>query len=55
MVSMARYVAVIVPLYSYGAFLLSRLPLFLLAAASGVGGFFLAVHAALFAQGHWVI
>jgi hypothetical protein len=55
LVSMARYVGVIVPLYSFGAFLLSRLPAILFAVAAGVGGFFLGAYAALFAQGHWVI
>jgi hypothetical protein len=38
MVSMARYVSVIVPLYSYGAALLARAPALLVAVASGMGG-----------------
>jgi hypothetical protein len=55
LVSMARYVSVIAPLYSLGGFLLARLPALFLAVATGVGAAFLTVFAALFGQGHWLI
>jgi hypothetical protein len=55
MISMARYLTVIVPLYSFGGFLLSRAPAPLAACLAAVGGVILAFYAALFAQGHWLI
>jgi hypothetical protein len=55
MISMARYVTVIVPLYPFAGFLLARAPAPVPAALAGVGGVLLAIYAALFAQGHWVI
>jgi len=55
MVSMARYVAVIAPLYSYGGMLLARAPVVVSVILAAVGGVFMGIYAGLFGQGHWVI
>jgi hypothetical protein len=55
MVSMARYLSVIPPLFSYGGLLLARAPKPLVAVAAGLGGVLMAIYAAQFAQGHWLI
>ena len=55
MISMARYVSVTAPLYSFTGFLLARAPAPLPATLAGVGAVILACYAALFAQGHWII
>jgi hypothetical protein len=55
LVSMARYVSVVAPLYPFVGCLLARAPAYCLGVAAGVVGFYLAAFAALFSQGHWVI
>jgi hypothetical protein len=55
LVSMARYVSVIPPLYSFGGLLLSRIPAAVVGFLAVLGGLMMAIYAAQFAQGQWVI
>jgi hypothetical protein len=55
MVSMARYVVVIAPLYLVAGRLLAKLPPLLGGCALGLSGLFLAAYAALFARWYWLV
>jgi hypothetical protein len=55
MVSMARYVVVIAPLYLVAGRLLAKIPPVVGGCMLGLSGLFLAVYAALFARWYWLV
>jgi hypothetical protein len=55
MVSMARYVVVIAPLYQVMGRLLAKLPPLVGGCTLGLSGLFLAAYSALFAQWYWLV
>jgi hypothetical protein len=55
MVSMARYVVVIAPLYLVAGRILGKLPPLVSGCTLGLSGMFLAVYAALFARWYWMV
>ena len=55
MVSMARYVVVIAPLYQVAGRLFAKLPPVVGGCTLAVSGLFLAAYAALFARWYWLV
>jgi hypothetical protein len=55
LLSMARYASVALPLYPVLGRLFAAVPPAVAAGALGLSGFFLAVYAALFGQGYWLL